>query len=250
MTADACDPLHPEWLEALAVPAAYPHSVARIERLETHLSWVFLTGDWVYKFKKPLHFDFVDFSTLEKRKAACDDELRLNQRTAAELYVEVMPLVMTADGPRLGASGEILEFAVRMRQFPQSHLLLNLTREGRLTDDMVKDLSRELSRLHTSAARATVAMGYATPAGIATDVEQCFTVIETAPISSASEQCLADLRATMTVESRRLEMAFEERRRQGAIGNATVTCISATWCLLRASETIRLPGIQPVAALD
>ena len=82
---------------ALRDTPRYPHPVERVALLETHISWVLLTGRFAYKLKKPVALGFLDFSTLEARRAACEEELRLNRRTAPDLYLEVVPVTGTAD---------------------------------------------------------------------------------------------------------------------------------------------------------
>lgn len=79
-------------------PNVYAHPVARLQRLETHMSWLFLTGDYVYKLKKPVHFDFVDFSTLALHEHYCHEELRLNKSLAPELYLGVVPITSSKNG--------------------------------------------------------------------------------------------------------------------------------------------------------
>ena len=105
-------------INALLKPEAYNHPVDKIELLETHISWVILTGDFAYKIKKPVDFGFLDFSTLEKRRHFCEEELRLNRRFAAKLYLEVVSITGSEDQPRIDGDGEVLEYAVKMRQFP------------------------------------------------------------------------------------------------------------------------------------
>src|SRR5690606_5980672 len=110
-------------------PSAYPHRCASIELVETHVSWVVLTGDYAYTLKKPVKFSFVDFSTLERRRHFCEEELRCNRQFAPSLYLAVVPVVRTATGaleigPASGAApGEIVEWAVQMRQFPTGNQL-------------------------------------------------------------------------------------------------------------------------------
>ncbi len=114
-------------VEALQQPEAFDHPVARFEVLQTHISWVLLTGSFAYKLKKPVDLGFVDFSTLEKRRFFCDEELRLNRRLAAELYVGVVAIVGSLEKPKVvdaatvGAE-PVLEYAVKMQQFDQSQL--------------------------------------------------------------------------------------------------------------------------------
>jgi len=104
-------------LRALQRTRAYPHHVKRIEHLETHISDVFLTGDYAYKLKKPLNLSFLDFSTLARRRFYCEEELRLNRRLAPELYLAVVPITGTASNPCVGGGEPIIDYAVRMRQF-------------------------------------------------------------------------------------------------------------------------------------
>src|SRR5262245_42893483 len=84
-------------VHALMQPRAYPHAPPGVEHLETHISHVFLTGRWAYKIKKPLALGFLDFSTLEKRRECCDEELRINRRLAADLYADVVPISGSLD---------------------------------------------------------------------------------------------------------------------------------------------------------
>ena len=98
----------------LLKPEAYSHDCEEVELIETHISWVFLTGRKAYKVKKPLDLGFLDFSSLEKRKRYCHEELRLNSRTAPDVYEEVVPICGTPDKPLMDGKGEPFEYAVRM----------------------------------------------------------------------------------------------------------------------------------------
>ena len=113
-------------LTALSDPARYPHPVRRVELLETHISWVLLTGSYAYKIKKPVNLGFLDFTTLEARKHYCEEELRLNRRLAPELYLAVVPITGTRQRPLMGGEGPPLEYAVKMKEFEQPALLDNV----------------------------------------------------------------------------------------------------------------------------
>lgn len=104
-------------IAALQNPALYPHPVEAFQVIETHISWVVLTGPYAYKLKKPMNFGFLDFTDLEKRGHFCNEELRLNQRLTKDLYLEVLPITGTADAPQLGGDGPVIEYALKMRQF-------------------------------------------------------------------------------------------------------------------------------------
>ena len=140
---------HPPLIRAMLNPAVYGHAVTRVRLIETHISWVLLTGAFAYKLKKPVSLGFADFSTLEKRRAACDEELRLNKRLASRMYLGVVPIYGSVDEPKLFDSGDVIEYAVKMRQFPDDNRLDRFIDDGRLNDDMVQDLAREVAEFHS-----------------------------------------------------------------------------------------------------
>src|SRR5687767_6232887 len=117
----------------LARTESYPHAPSHVEVIETHISRVFLAGPLVYKLKKPVRFDFLDFSTPQKREQACRAELRLNRRLAPQAYLDVVPITRTAHGEfRLGGEGEPLDWLVQMRRLPTDQTLEALHRRGEL----------------------------------------------------------------------------------------------------------------------
>ncbi|MGB4544806.1 MAG: hypothetical protein WBI25_09540, partial [Smithellaceae bacterium] len=110
----------PMIVQQMSHPDFYPHRPETVELLQTHISWVFIAGDEVYKIKKPVDFGFLDFTTLEKRKFYCDEELRLNRRLAPSIYLDVVAITVGQDGRAgLGGGGEIVEYAVHMKKLPQ-----------------------------------------------------------------------------------------------------------------------------------
>ena len=94
---------YPALIRQMLDAAAYPHDVGEIQLIETHISWVILTGEYAYKVKKPVELGFLDFSTLQARRHFCEEELRVNRRTAAELYLDVVPIASGPDGVRVAA---------------------------------------------------------------------------------------------------------------------------------------------------
>ncbi|MBD2020778.1 AAA family ATPase, partial [Leptolyngbya sp. FACHB-36] len=119
--------------------------------IQTHVSYVLLTGNYAYKVKKPVNYGFLDFSTLEKRQHFCQEELRLNGRGAAELYLDVVPLTQTGEQFHLGGSGDAVEFAVKMRQFPSGTLFTELFERGELTESLLERLAHVLAQFHRKA---------------------------------------------------------------------------------------------------
>lgn len=130
----------------------YPHeTVASIELVQTHISLVFLTGDYAYKLKKAVNFGFLDFSTLEKRQHFLQEEIRLNEEIAPELYLEVLPITLSGDKYILGGEGEAVEYVLKMRQFPQENLFINLFTAGKLEIEQMEELGRITARFHERA---------------------------------------------------------------------------------------------------
>lgn len=127
-------------------------SEAPVQLIQTHVSYVLLTGAYAYKLKKPVNFGFLDYSTLEKRKHFCEEELRLNQRAAAELYLEVVPISKTETEAgiryQFGDTGDVVDYAVKMRQFPQETLLTSLFDRDELTEDLLQELARVIADFH------------------------------------------------------------------------------------------------------
>jgi aminoglycoside phosphotransferase family enzyme len=111
--------IHPPLVQRLLEPAAYPHPTDGIRLVETHISWVLLTGEFVYKLKKPCNLGFLDFSSLERRRTFCHEEVRLNGRFAPELYLAAVPITGSEEAPRVGGAGPAIEWAVKLRQFPE-----------------------------------------------------------------------------------------------------------------------------------
>lgn len=141
-------------IDALVDDAAFPHSVTKLELRETHISWIVLTGLYAYKVKKPVHFPFLDASTLERRRRLCEEELRLNRRFAPDLYLDVVPIAH--DGRRLvvGGKGPPVEFAVRMHEFDPSQELAALLDERAVTPDDMRCIAGQVAGSHLRAAVA------------------------------------------------------------------------------------------------
>ncbi|HUL80542.1 MAG TPA: AAA family ATPase [Gammaproteobacteria bacterium] len=135
----------PSLVAALKRPGAYDHGVAAVRLAETHISWVFLTGEYAYKVKKPVKFSFLDFTTLERRRRFCEEELRLNRRLAPRLYLGVVPI--GGDPPRVGAE-PALEYAVKMREFPEDARLDRRLEAGTLPAEQLRAFGARLAAFH------------------------------------------------------------------------------------------------------
>jgi uncharacterized protein len=142
----------PALIQQMLQPEFYPHAVTEpIQLIQTHISYVLLTGDYAYKVKKPANYGFLDFSSLEKRQHFCAEELRLNQRGAAELYLDVLPITQTEDAFQLAGKGSAVEYTLKMQQFPQAGLFLTLFEQDQLSEPDMERLGRVVAEFHAKA---------------------------------------------------------------------------------------------------
>ena len=153
-------------IEALQDAKVYRHPVDRIELVETHISWILLTGPYAYKIKKPVDLGFLDFSTLELRHHYCEEELRLNRRLAPQLYLEVVAVTGTRNRPSLNGWGTVIEYAVKMVQFDPEQQFDRLVTRNALTTTHIDQLARCIADFHSEAAVAAATTPYGGPEAI------------------------------------------------------------------------------------
>ena len=137
-------------IEALSHGRAYDHPVENLRVLDTHISWVVLTGDFAYKIKKPIKLDFLDYSTLEKRRHFCELELELNRRWAPHTYLDVVPISGSFEAPEVGGAGTPIEYALKMNQFPQRAQLHEQLAAGLLHESDMIDLAETVAQIHAA----------------------------------------------------------------------------------------------------
>jgi aminoglycoside phosphotransferase family enzyme/predicted kinase len=133
---------------ALSTPAL--HGGAEVRHVQTHISHVFLAGDWAYKLKKPVNFGFLDFSTLAARKTFCEKELTANQRYAPELYDSVLPVTFDGTTYHLGGNGEVVDYVVKMHRFDEAALFDALLAKGKLDEHHLSDLTDRIAAFHAA----------------------------------------------------------------------------------------------------
>jgi aminoglycoside phosphotransferase family enzyme/predicted kinase len=159
----------PPLVRALLRPESYPHPTGRIKLIQTHISYVFLTGEYVYKVKKPVNFGFLDYSTLGKRRYYCRREVELNSLLCQDTYLGVVPIRAQDRGPGLrrgkaagfavsGRRGRIVEYAVKMRRLPEERMLNRLIERGEATVKMVERVAEKLVPFHRGAAQTSPAI--------------------------------------------------------------------------------------------
>jgi len=205
------------WVDQLLNPACYPHPVGAIELIETHISWVLLTGDHAYKIKKPVNFGFVDFSTLDKRRYYCEEELRLNRRFALPLYEGVIAITGTADTPRIGGQGEPFDYAVVMRQFDQAALLERQLAAGHFNLEDAFRLGVVIADQHRLVAVAGAGSRYGSAEAVMAPVRENFNLLRPRLDDPADSARLQRLEDWSQRAGDRLARQFQARRAAGQV---------------------------------
>ena len=202
---------------ALRSPACYPHPVGEVEVMQTHISYVVLAGEFAYKIKKPVRFAFLDFAGLEARRFYCEEELRLNRRTAPSLYLDVVPIGGTHAAPIVGGDGPAIEYAVRMRRFAQGDLLDRRAAEGRLRPADIDALAASVARFHAQAARARRGAPFGTPELLLAQALDNFTALEGLEREPGTRDILRQLREWTCREHAARLAQLENRRTEGFV---------------------------------
>lgn len=204
-------------IAALQNPALFPHPVEQFQVIETHISWVLLTGPYVYKIKKPMNFGFLDFTTLSAREHFCQQELKLNQRLTEDLYLEVLPITGTAEAPQLGGTGEAIEYALKIRQFPQDGLLSTLQAKGELTTAHIDEMARQIAEFHQATPRVSSDNPLGSPENAMAPVTQNFEQILPFLSEKADLVQLHALEAWAKTSYERLKPLMSQRKADGFI---------------------------------
>lgn len=144
-------------LRFLSDPAAYPHAPPGVDVVETHMSYVFLAGDRVYKLKKPVRYPFLDFSTIAAREFNCREEARLNRRLSDDVYRGVVPLVLGTRGLSLGGEGTPVDWLVEMRRLPRENMLDRIVAAGGPNDAQLDAICEKLSAFYRMAPPSPIA---------------------------------------------------------------------------------------------
>ncbi|TBU95795.1 AAA family ATPase [Stutzerimonas kirkiae] len=240
-------------IAALQNPALYPHPVEAFQVIETHISWVLLTGPYAYKIKKPVDFGFLDFTGLEARKHFCNEELRLNPRLTEDLYLDVLPITGTPEAPQLDGDGPVIEYALKMRQFPQEQLLDQVQARGELNETHIDTLAAQIARFHLKAPQVALDHPLCNANAIIAPLRQNFEQIRPILTDKADLQQLDALESWVESDLERLWPVLEARAAEGFIrechgdihlGNAALLAGRATlFDCIEFNEAFRLSDI-------
>lgn len=209
----------PPLIAGLLRPQAYPHAAPAPRLIETHISWVILAGDYAYKLKKPVDFGFLNFSTLTRRRACCDEEIRVNRRLAPDIYLDVVAVTGPVEAPRMGGDGPPLEWAVRMRAFPAE---ATLDRASDLDAAQIDAIAARIAAFHGQVDTAPANSDYGRPEQVTAPVAANFSQLRAllpgfGPRRAHAAALLDALHAWTQAEQARLLPHFAARRAGGHI---------------------------------
>ena len=182
--------------------------------MQTHISWIFLTGDYAYKLKKPLDLGFLNFSTLTRRKFYCEQELSLNRRLSADIYLDVLPLCRQGDHFILGGSENIVDYCLKMRQFDQSGLLDQRLSSNQFDPAWMDQLAENIARFHAEQ-QGTIEFGQ--PCMLADHIRANLDVAENHMGHALDENTMSELAAYATDAIQRGHDALLRRQTEGFI---------------------------------
>ncbi len=209
-------PIQKKLIAALRDPRRYPHPVKSVQLIETHISWVVLAGRYAYKIKKALDLGFLDYSGLDARRACCDEEIRLNRRTAPHIYLDTVSIGGSPDDPKFGAQPAI-EYAVRMRRFPSANLMDSLLLRGKLTPRHIDTLAATIARFHAGLPTVELNSPYGTPESIRAAVQQNFDQLRVLLSDDTDRARIAALSRAIEDAYAACKNSFEVRRKQGFV---------------------------------
>ncbi|HNP26952.1 MAG TPA: AAA family ATPase, partial [Nitrosomonas sp.] len=211
------DTPQPELIKSLMQPDVFHHPVKAIQLIETHISWVILTGDFAYKIKKPCNLGFLDFSTLQKRRFFCNEELRLNKRLAARIYLDIVKITGDPKNPVLNGTGKTIEYAIKMLQFSQQTQLDNMLADGKLENKHIDAFAKLVAKFHQNIKIAESATNFGNPQHVNHATQQIFMNIRACPKMKQFSAQLTKLELWHKSAFNTLTPLFEQRKHDGFI---------------------------------
>jgi aminoglycoside phosphotransferase family enzyme/predicted kinase len=204
-------------IHALRRPTAYADAVDQVDILETHISYVLLSGRYAYKIKKAVELGFLDYRSLTARHRYCKEELRLNRRLAPDIYLDVVPITGPVASARVEGDGRALEFAVKMRQFPQDSLLSQMLLRGALTPGHIDALAARVAEFHGSISVASAQGPFGRPDEVRRLALENFEQLDGLMENDADRTMLVALREWTEREYNARAGDFEARRQNGSV---------------------------------
>lgn len=204
-------------IDILRDPEFYPHPCGNIEVIETHISWLLLTGDYAYKIKKPVNFGFLDFTSLEQRRVCCEEELRLNQRLAPDIYMDVVPISGDIETPKLGDSSAPFEYAVKMAQFDPEQRLDRMLARQLFEARWIDMLAVQIAEFHQQLPMVAIDSPWGEPETLWQLIADNYLHSRHPRLQHQDLNQLEQLQSLTEAAFARLQPALRERKKQGHV---------------------------------
>jgi len=204
-------------LKSLLRPDAYPEDTKNVRLVQTHVSFIFITDNFAYKIKKPVDFGFLNFTTIDRRRFYCSEEVRLNRRLCPDIYLGVVELREAASGVSFCGEGKIIDYAVRMKRLPEERMLDRMLSEGKVTELEIRRIARTIAGFHLDAERGEAINDYGRVAAIHNNWEENFQQIEKFTGISIQATDLSIIRGYIENFIKENEALFAQRLENGFI---------------------------------
>lgn len=221
----------PAFIQNLLCPGFYPHPVSHVKLVQTHISYVLLAGDFVYKIKKPVNFGFLDFTTLEKRKYFCEEELQLNRRLCPTLYREVLAITQDGEEIRLGGPGQAIEYCVKMERMPEERMMAVIIKKRQLTPAMLDGIVDILVPFYQQAEGGEEIKSFGSAEAVSVNVLENFDQTTSYIGCPALSQAQFDQISSYSKDFLTREPLFQQRVAAGKIRDCHGDLYSANICL-------------------
>lgn len=203
--------------DQLKTPQFYGPGVRSVQLLQTHISYVALTGTYAYKVKKPVNFGFLDFSTLDKRKYYCEEELRLNRRLCPEMYLEVLPITKKDNTLELDGEGTVIDYVVKMKEFPQDCIMTHMLQQKKVSEETIDQLCRILVDFYDSQEPTEEVIRYGEIPSVKQNIDENFE--QTRPMIDLTipKQTFLSIKDAVTTFFEQKKAVFKQRIKEGKI---------------------------------
>lgn len=219
-----------ELVQVMSQPGFYPHNPSSVEIVQTQMSIIFLTGQYVFKIKKPVNLGYLDYTTLDKRRFFCEQEVVLNRRLCPDAYLDVIPVTLLQGKYYLEGPGEVVEYAVKMKQLPRDRTLNSLLGQDKVTLEMLGGLAQKIALFHQGAATSPIISSFGNLEMISRNVEENLTQTEKYTGVTISPGQWQRLKVYSRAFLERNTNLFSRRMRQGKIRDCHGDLHSANIC--------------------
>jgi aminoglycoside phosphotransferase family enzyme/predicted kinase len=198
-------------------PAFFGPRVTSVQLLQTHISYVALTGIYAYKVKKPVNFGFLDFSTLDKRKYYCEEELRLNKRLCPDMYLEVLPITKKDHSLELNGEGTIVEYVLKMKEFPQEYIMTNMLKKGKISMETIDKLCTILVDFYSTQESTEEIISYGELSSVKQNIDENFEQTKPMIDITVPKQTFAYIKDAATKFFEKKKEVFTQRMKEHRI---------------------------------